>query len=196
MFYEAQRNMENQKEDEAKIREHDVRRTHETLDPHGRYFSAQDQTGVTGDCAMHCIRNLLETNDVKTEDLHESAQRISKITGDAFDNHEHMGAWWSADTIIFELSKRGYDVDYHHDKDFDFGNPAVIGYIIHVPEEMHFTSVRRSSIKQGFVEVVDSMRGIECMRPRRLALNSKNNNWNVISVKKDIKGGVNEEMVV
>ena len=157
------------------------------LDPHGRFFSAQEQSGVTGDCGLHSIRNLLETGRVRADDLHKAAERVTKITGDTFENHEHRGAWWSADTIIYELARRGYDVDYHHGEDFDFDDQNVVGYIIHVPERHHFTTVRRSKLKDGFVEVVDSLKGIESMRPRRLSNNAKEESWNVISVKKIVE---------
>jgi len=155
-----------------------------SLDPHGRYFSAQEQTGASGDCGMHSIRNLLCSDDVSADDLHSSATRVAKITGDDFENHENLGAWWSADTIIFELSKRGFDVDYNHDSNFDFDDDSILGYIIHIPHKSHFVSVRRSTVKEGFVEIVDSMTGIETMRQRRLTLNAKNNQWNIISVKR------------
>ena len=157
------------------------------MDPHGRYFSAQEQTGVSGECGMHSIRNLLETDEISKESLNESAEAVSKLTGDSVENHECMGAWWSADTIIYDLSKRGYIVDYHYGEDFDFENEDVIGYIIHIPKKMHFITVRRSKRISDSVEVVDSMLGIETMRKRRLSQNAKTNEWNIISVKNKIK---------
>ena len=166
-----------------------------SLDPHGRYFSAQKQNGSSGDCGLHCIRNLLENNDVQASDLHDAAKNIARITGDSFDNHEHEGAWWSSDSIIYELSRRGYNVDYEHGEDFNFDDSDIIGYIIHDPLKNHYKTVRRSTLKQGFVEVVDSLEGIESMRQRRLALNAKNGSWNVISVKQHIKEDNSKEVL-
>ena len=103
--------------------------------------------------------------------------------GDSVENHEYNDAWWSADTILFELSKRGYDVDYHYDEDFDFEDDRVVGYIIQIPEKFHFITVRRSSRTTASVEVVDSLHGIETMRHRRLAIEARKQKWNIISVK-------------
>ena len=115
--------------------------------------------------------------------MHRSAEAVAKLTGDTINNHEYEGAWWSADTIIFELSQRGYAVDYHYEEDFDFDDPSVVGYIIQIPEKFHFVTVRKSYIKTNMVEVVDSLQGIETMRHRRLALQAKKQKWNIISVK-------------
>ena len=153
------------------------------MDPYGRYFSAQEQNGKSGECGMHCIRNLLETDDISKDSLKESVNAVVKITGDAIENHEFEDAWWSSDVIIHNITKRGYNVDYHYGEDFDFDDSQVIGYIIHIPNKFHFITVRRSKRSEDNVEVVDSMEGIETMRKRRLALNAKNNNWNIISVK-------------
>lgn len=151
-------------------------------DPYGRFFSAQEQSGESGECGMHCIRNLLETNDVDKESLNKSANIVAKITGDKIYNHQCDNAWWSADTIIFELSKRGYETDYHYGN-LSFDDPALVGYIVHIPEKFHFITVRRSRRTKDSVEVVDSMTGIETMRMRRLTLNARKDSWNVISVK-------------
>lgn len=154
------------------------------MDPYGRFFSAQEQTGASGECGMHCIRNLLQRDDITKESLTESAEAVAKITGDSIDNHEYSGAWWSSDVIIHNLTDRGYIVNYHYNEDIDFEDPSIVGYIIHIPKKFHFITVRRSSRTEHSVEVVDSMAGIETMRKRRLTLNAKQNEWNIICVKK------------
>lgn len=157
--------------------------THENpVDPYGRFFSAQEQSGESGECGMHCIRNLLETDDVDKESLNKSAKIVARITGDHLYNHQCNDAWWSSDTIIFELSKRGYESDYHY-KSLSFDDPSLVGYIVQIPEKFHYIAVRRSRRANHSVEVVDSMTGIETMRMRRLALSARKDSWNVISVK-------------
>lgn len=151
-------------------------------DPYGRFFSAQEQTGESGQCGMHSIRNLLETGDVSSEDMRRAAENVAKLTGDELINHEINGAWWSLDTVIFELGRRGFSTEYHKG-DLDFEDDDTIGFIVHVPESCHYIAVRRSRRIVGSVELVDSMAGIETMRRRRLDMNAKKNIWNVIRVK-------------
>ena len=119
-----------------------------------------------------------------SKEYKDSAEAVAKITGDSIENHEYSGAWWSSDVIIHNLTDRGYLVDYQYNEGIDFDDPNIVGYIIHIPKKFHFITVRRSSRTEHSVEVVDSMAGIETMRKRRLTLNAKQNEWNVICVKK------------
>jgi hypothetical protein len=156
-----------------------------SIDPYGRFFSAQEQDGSSGECGLHSIRNLLQTFDVTKENLHQSAVSVATVTGDELYNHECDGAWWSADAIICELTRRGLITDYHNG-DLDFEEPSILGFIVQIPEQFHFITVRRSMRNKDSVEVVDSLTGIETMRMRRLALNAKQNRWNVIAVRRKV----------
>ena len=154
-----------------------------TKDPYGRFFSAQEQTGESGECGLHSIRNLLETFEISKKDLNHSAKLVARITGDKIYNHQSDNAWWSTDTIIFELTQRGYTTDYHYGN-LSFDDPILIGYIVQIPERFHYIAVRRSKRAMHSVEVVDSVAGIETMRMRRLALSARKDSWNVISVRR------------
>ena len=71
------------------------------LDPHGRYFSAQEQTGASGDCGLHCVRNLLESDD---ESLHPAVEHSARTFArtvtrlyEAWLSRDDPLDWWNAD---------------------------------------------------------------------------------------------------
>ncbi len=149
-------------------------------DPYGRFFASQDDMGQ---CALYAIQNLLQTNDVTADELDESAQKVAEITKDDIENHYSDLGFWSSDSIVHYLMKHGYSVSYEYKLNVEDNN--IIGYICQVPSDFHYVTVRRSSRKEGYFEVVDSMRGIETVSPTKLEEYIQLQKWNLLCIKSE-----------
>lgn len=147
------------------------------MDPFGRFFVAQDEDSI--DCALLAMQNLLQRKDIYREQLNAAAKVIAKLTGDDVLNHTANG-FWSIDTVMYTLTCMGYNSEYSNDT--DFSNSDIIGYIVHMPDKHHFACVRRHYKEPTWVEIVDSMEGIQSVPLEKFAEQSKNDRWNLTRV--------------
>lgn len=147
------------------------------MDPFGRFFVAQDSESM--DCALLAMQNLLQRKDIYREQLNAAAKVIAKLTGDDVLNHTANG-FWSLDTVMYTLTCMGYNSEYTLEGDFSDGN--VIGYIVHMPNKHHFACVRRHYKDPAYVEIVDSMEGIESVTKEKFVEQSKSDSWNLTRV--------------
>ena len=146
------------------------------MDPFGRFFAPQDDNSV--DCALMAIQNLLQTDKVDRAQLNGAAKCVADLTGDSVANHTANG-FWSTDTIVFALSKMGYVTDYVRTLQF---SKNTIGYIVHMPNKSHYACVRRHYKDPLYLELVDSLEGIESMPIPKMLERAEDEDWNFISV--------------
>lgn len=149
----------------------------EGVDPYGRFFERQEKQGH---CGLYAVRNLLETKDVTDYDLHEAAKRVASLTKDEIQNHADAKGYWSLDAISEYLVYRGFAVDYS--STLNFNDKSRVGYIVHLPNEFHYITVRRSKRTFGKVEICDSQAGIETVWPEEVVERSLREKWNCISI--------------
>lgn len=155
----------------------DIIYNNDGVDPYGRFFERQEKQGH---CGLYALRNLLQTREVTDIDLHDAAKRVASVTKDEVHNHADAMGYWSLDAISEFLVHKGFAVEYA--SDIDFNDKGRVGYIVHLPDEFHYITVRRSRRTHGKVEVCDSQAGIQTMWPAEVVQRSIREKWNYISI--------------
>ena len=108
-------------------------------------------------CGLHAIQNLFKSAAIKANDLHQACTTIHKETGDCIKNHESYGGDWSVSAVLKAMHDRGYEitraVKSGDVREWCIGNiedvmvqPDFRGFIIHQPQNHHFTCIRPEDI--------------------------------------------------
>lgn len=164
---------------------------------HGSDFHERQRSAY---CGLHSIHNLLRNTDITKKDLDESAKECAEESGDSLGNHKHISGFWSLNSMIRCLEKKGFHVKRavktkrkdNGDMEYIWNvgktmyqlldDKNVFGFIIH--ESQHYTCYRKTLDGNHWQYSNSYFASAQNMNPHEFCKQALEGVWNIFLVSK------------